>query len=95
MITTELKDALGRTIEVGPAAYVDVGRGSIVASQTYIIGTRGKSVVYLSTRWLTKEQRESLIKDYLEGKLKDEELKHLVTTQVPTRIIMLKETTNV
>jgi hypothetical protein len=90
MITTELKDALGRIIDIGPAAYVDVGRGSISASETYIVGTRGARVVCLRTYWLPKEEKESLIKDYLEGKFTETELKRITTTKVPTRIIMLK-----
>jgi uncharacterized protein (DUF1786 family) len=90
MITTELKDALGRTIEIGPAAYVEVGRGSISARETYIVGARGAKVVCLHTRWLSKEEKESLIRDYLEGKFTEAELKKVSKTQVPTRIIMLK-----
>ena len=90
MITTQLQDALGRTIEIGPAAYVDVGRGSISASQTYVVGTKGTKVVCLYTRWLSREDAVSLVRDYLDGKLTAEESKKAVTTQVPTRIIMLK-----
>lgn len=93
MITTKLKDALGRNITLGPAAYVDVGRGSISAVPTYIVGTKGKSVVCIYTRWLPKEDAEALIRDYLDGKLTAEEVKENTTTKVPTRIIMLNDST--
>lgn len=89
MITTVLQDALGREIEEGPAVYIDVGRGSITASKTYIVGTKGQRIVCLNTRWLSKRDTEDLIEAYRTNKLSEEDLKKVITTYVPTRIIML------
>lgn len=84
-----LKDALGREIEEGPAAYVDVGRGSITASKTYIVGTKGQRVICLNTRWLAKKESEDMIEAYRTNKIPEEELKKHIRSFVPTRIIML------